>query len=78
MKALAWHGKSDMRCDNVPDPKIEHPRDAIIKVTTCAMFVIASVVSTNVTDVLTISLSEIYVGTVARRRGDSQVPAPHP
>jgi threonine dehydrogenase-like Zn-dependent dehydrogenase len=36
MKALVWHGKEDVRCDNVPDPKIEHPRDAIIKVTsTC-------------------------------------------
>ena len=32
MKALAYHGKGDMRCDTVPDPKIEHPRDAIIKV----------------------------------------------
>jgi threonine dehydrogenase-like Zn-dependent dehydrogenase len=37
MKALAWHGKGDMRCDNVLDPKIEHPRDAIIKVTACAI-----------------------------------------
>ena len=37
MKALAWHGKGDMRCDSVPDPKIEHPRDAIIKVTACAI-----------------------------------------
>ena len=23
MKALVWHGKSDVRCDNVPDPKID-------------------------------------------------------
>jgi threonine dehydrogenase-like Zn-dependent dehydrogenase len=37
MKALTWHGKSDMRCEEVPDPKIEHPRDAIIKVTSCAI-----------------------------------------
>ena len=37
MKALCWHGKHDMRCDTVPDPKIEHPRDAIIKVTACAI-----------------------------------------
>jgi threonine dehydrogenase-like Zn-dependent dehydrogenase len=37
MKALAWHGKGKMRCDTVPDPKIEHPRDAIIKVTSCAI-----------------------------------------
>lgn len=37
MKALCWHGKHDMRCDTVPDPRIEHPRDAIIKVTACAI-----------------------------------------
>lgn len=37
MKALTWHGKSDIRCETVPDPKIEHPRDAIIKVTACAI-----------------------------------------
>jgi threonine dehydrogenase-like Zn-dependent dehydrogenase len=37
MKALTWHGKGDVRCENVPDPRIEHPRDAIIKVTSCAI-----------------------------------------
>ncbi|WP_298726960.1 zinc-dependent alcohol dehydrogenase [uncultured Ferrovibrio sp.] len=37
MKALCWHGKKDIRCDSVPDPIIEHPRDAIIKVTSCAI-----------------------------------------
>ena len=37
MKALCWHGKKDIRCDTVPDPQIENPRDAIIKVTTCAI-----------------------------------------
>jgi threonine dehydrogenase-like Zn-dependent dehydrogenase len=37
MRALCWHGKSDIRCDTVPDPKIEGPRDAIIKVTSCAI-----------------------------------------
>ena len=37
MKALAWHGKNDIRCDTVPDPKIEHPQDCIIKVTACAI-----------------------------------------
>jgi len=37
VRALAWHGKGDMRCDTVPDPRIEHPRDAIIKVTACAI-----------------------------------------
>lgn len=37
MKALVWHGKEDIRCDTVSDPEIEHPRDAIIKVTSCAI-----------------------------------------
>ena len=37
MKALAWHGKHDIRCDTVPDPKIHDPRDCIIKVTACAI-----------------------------------------
>jgi threonine dehydrogenase-like Zn-dependent dehydrogenase len=37
MKALVWHGTTDIRCDSVPDPRIEHPRDAIIKVTSCAI-----------------------------------------
>jgi threonine dehydrogenase-like Zn-dependent dehydrogenase len=37
MKALCWHGKKDIRCDTVPDPQIEHPRDAIVKVSSCAI-----------------------------------------
>ncbi len=37
MKALCWHGKNDIRCDTVPDPTIEDPRDVIIKVTSCAI-----------------------------------------
>ncbi len=37
MKALCWHGTNDIRCDNVPDPKIEDARDVIIKVTACAI-----------------------------------------
>jgi threonine dehydrogenase-like Zn-dependent dehydrogenase len=37
MRALTWHGKSDIRCESVPDPKIEDSRDAIIKVTACAI-----------------------------------------
>jgi threonine dehydrogenase-like Zn-dependent dehydrogenase len=37
MKALCWHGKQDVRCDTVPDPEIEHPRDAIVKVSSCAI-----------------------------------------
>ena len=37
MKALTWHGRGDIRCDTVPDPKIQDGRDAIIKVTACAI-----------------------------------------
>lgn len=37
MKALCWHGKKDIRYDTVPDPVIEHPRDAVIKVSSCAI-----------------------------------------
>jgi threonine dehydrogenase-like Zn-dependent dehydrogenase len=37
MKALCWHGKNDIRYDTVPDPQIEQPRDAIIKMTSCAI-----------------------------------------
>ena len=37
MRALRWHGKHDIRCDTVPDPVIEEGRDAIIKVSTCAI-----------------------------------------
>ena len=37
MKALVWHGTTDIRCETVPDPTIEHERDAIIKVTSCAI-----------------------------------------
>src|SRR5215210_3394429 len=37
MKALAWHGKRDVRVDNVPDPTIQEPTDAVIRVTTTAI-----------------------------------------
>ncbi|UZD55396.1 zinc-dependent alcohol dehydrogenase [Caldimonas aquatica] len=37
MKALCWHGKKDVRCETVADPRIEEPRDAIVKVTSCAI-----------------------------------------
>jgi threonine dehydrogenase-like Zn-dependent dehydrogenase len=33
MKALTWQGTRDVRVTEVPDPRIEHPTDAIIKVT---------------------------------------------
>src|ERR687893_368445 len=37
MKALAWHGKGDVRVDNVPDPTIREPTDAVIRITTTAI-----------------------------------------
>src|SRR5690606_29272582 len=37
MRALCYHGKYDIRCDTVPDPEIEDPRDAIVKVSSCAI-----------------------------------------
>jgi threonine dehydrogenase-like Zn-dependent dehydrogenase len=37
MKAVTWHGKHDVRVDNVNDPEILNPRDAIIKVTSTAI-----------------------------------------
>jgi len=33
MRALTWHGKRDVRVDSVPDPTIEKPTDAIIRIT---------------------------------------------
>ncbi|MBA2428675.1 MAG: glutathione-dependent formaldehyde dehydrogenase [Thermoleophilaceae bacterium] len=37
MKALAWHGNHDVRVDNVPDPAIEQPTDAIVRITSTAI-----------------------------------------
>ena len=37
MKALVWHGRRDVRVDNVPDPTIEHPTDAIVRITSTAI-----------------------------------------
>ncbi len=37
MRALCWHGKGDIRCDTVADPKIEDARDVILKVSSCAI-----------------------------------------
>jgi threonine dehydrogenase-like Zn-dependent dehydrogenase len=33
MRAVTWHGKRDVRVDTVPDPRIEHPTDAIVRIT---------------------------------------------
>ena len=37
MKALVWHGTKDVRVEEVPDPKIEKPTDAIMRITSTAM-----------------------------------------
>jgi threonine dehydrogenase-like Zn-dependent dehydrogenase len=37
MKALTWHGKRDVRVDTHPDPKIEEPTDAVVRITTSAI-----------------------------------------
>jgi threonine dehydrogenase-like Zn-dependent dehydrogenase len=37
MKALTFHGRRDVRVDTVPDPRIEEPTDAIIRVTSTAI-----------------------------------------
>ncbi|UDY37484.1 zinc-dependent alcohol dehydrogenase [Dermatobacter hominis] len=37
MKALVWHGRRDVRCEEVPDPKIEEPTDAVIRVTSSGL-----------------------------------------
>ncbi len=37
MKAVTWHGVEDVRVDEVPDPKIEQPTDAIVRITSTAI-----------------------------------------
>src|SRR5919199_5394365 len=37
MKAVAWHGKRDVRVDEVPDPRIEEPTDMVVRLTTTAI-----------------------------------------
>ena len=37
MRALTWHGKRDVRVDEVPDPRIEQPTDAIVRITSTAI-----------------------------------------
>src|SRR6266516_4783109 len=37
MKALVWHGANDVRVEQVHDPAILNPRDAIVKVTSTAI-----------------------------------------
>lgn len=37
MKALRWNGKHEVAVENVPDPTIEHPRDAVVRITSTAI-----------------------------------------
>ncbi len=37
MKALTWHGLGDVRVEEVPDPRIQEPTDAIVRVTSTAI-----------------------------------------
>ena len=37
MKAVVWHGTEDVRVDHVPDPVIEKPTDAIVRITSTAI-----------------------------------------
>lgn len=37
MRALTFHGKRDLRVEDVPDPRLEQPNDAIIRVTSSAI-----------------------------------------
>jgi threonine dehydrogenase-like Zn-dependent dehydrogenase len=37
MRAVTWQGKRDIRVEEVPDPQIQEPTDAIIKVTSAAI-----------------------------------------
>jgi threonine dehydrogenase-like Zn-dependent dehydrogenase len=34
MKAVTWHGQRDVRVEEVPDPFVQEPTDAVIRVTT--------------------------------------------
>jgi len=37
MKAVCWYGTHDLRVENVPDPSLINPRDAILKITATAI-----------------------------------------
>jgi threonine dehydrogenase-like Zn-dependent dehydrogenase len=37
MKAVAWHGRRDVRVDTVTDPLIKEPTDAIVRITSTAI-----------------------------------------
>jgi threonine dehydrogenase-like Zn-dependent dehydrogenase len=37
MKAVVWHGKEDVRVDDVPEPELQQPTDAIVRITSTAI-----------------------------------------
>ncbi|MFI8943502.1 alcohol dehydrogenase catalytic domain-containing protein [Streptomyces syringium] len=37
MRATVWHGKRDVRVDQVPDPVIQEPTDAVIRITSTGL-----------------------------------------
>lgn len=37
MKAAVWHGKRDVRVEEMPDPKIEKPTDAVLRITSSGL-----------------------------------------
>lgn len=37
MRANCWHGKTELRVEDVPDPRILNPRDAIVRITSTAI-----------------------------------------
>src|ERR687886_276986 len=37
MKAVTWHGKRDVRVEDVPDPTIQAPTDVIVRITSTAI-----------------------------------------
>jgi threonine dehydrogenase-like Zn-dependent dehydrogenase len=37
MKAVTWHGKRDVRVDTVPDPVVQEPTDAIVRITSTGL-----------------------------------------
>ncbi|MFP4499331.1 MAG: alcohol dehydrogenase catalytic domain-containing protein, partial [Vulcanimicrobiota bacterium] len=37
MKAVVWHDVGDIRFEDVPEPRIQEPTDAIVKITASAI-----------------------------------------
>lgn len=37
MRAVVWHGVGDIRIDEVPDPKVQEPTDAVVRLTASAI-----------------------------------------